>query len=129
MAALEKDGLLTHPHTSAGRIPTDAGYRYFVQNLMADTELPSSERQLIRSEFSQARRELDQWLRVSTSVLARASHGAALATAPKAHQSRFKHLELVGIHDSDGAAGAGAWKRARSSSRCWIWTNRWSSMN
>jgi heat-inducible transcriptional repressor len=100
MAALEKEGLLTHPHTSAGRIPTDAGYRFFVQNLLANTELPSSERRLIRSEFSQARRELDQWLRVSTSVLARTSHGAALATAPKAHQSRFKHLELVGIHDS-----------------------------
>jgi heat-inducible transcriptional repressor len=100
MAALEKEGLLTHPHTSAGRIPTDAGYRYFVENLLADTELPSTERQLIRSEFSQARRELDQWLRVSTSVLARTSHGAALATAPKAHQSRFKHLELVGIRDS-----------------------------
>ncbi len=100
MAALEKEGLLTHPHTSAGRIPTDAGYRYFVQNLMADTELSSIDRQLIRSEFSQARRELDQWLRVSTSVLARTSRGAALATAPKAHQSHFKHLELVGIRDS-----------------------------
>lgn len=100
MAALEKEGLLTHPHTSAGRVPTDAGYRYYVQNLMGDTELPSIERRLIRSEFTQARRELDQWLRVSTSVLARASHGAALATAPKAHQSRFKHLELVGIRDS-----------------------------
>lgn len=100
LAALEKDGLLTHPHTSAGRIPTDAGYRYFVHNLLADTELPSDERKLIRSEFTDARRDLDQWLRVSTSVLARASNGAALATPPRADQSRFKHIELVGIHDT-----------------------------
>jgi heat-inducible transcriptional repressor len=100
LAALERDGLLTHPHTSAGRIPTDAGYRYFVHKLLADTELPSTERKLIRSEFSDARRELDQWLRVSTSVLARASHGAAVATPPRAAQSRFKHIELVGIHDT-----------------------------
>ena len=100
LAALERDGLLTHPHTSAGRIPTDAGYRYFVQNLLAETQLPRTERNLIRSEFSDARRELDQWLRVSTSVLARASQGAAVATPPRAQQSRFKHIELVGIHDT-----------------------------
>jgi len=100
LAALEREGLLTHPHTSAGRVPTDAGYRYFVQHLLADSELPIVERRIIRSEFSQARQELDQWLRVSTAVLARASHNAALATAPRAPQSRFKHLELVGIRDT-----------------------------
>ncbi len=102
LAALEKEGLLTHPHTSAGRVPTDAGYRYFVQHLLAHpkAELSVQERQDIRGEFGQAREELDQWLRVSTAILARTSHGAALATAPRATRSRFKHLELVGIHDT-----------------------------
>ena len=100
LAALEKEGLLTHPHTSAGRIPTDAGYRYFVQHLLGDQALSLQERSTIRGEFDQARREMDQWLRVSTAVLARTSQSAALATPPRARSSRFKHLELVGIHDT-----------------------------
>lgn len=100
LAYLEQEGLLTHPHTSAGRMPTDAGYRYFVQNLMADVELPIAERQKIRQEFSSVRQELDQWLRLSTTVLANASQSAALATAPRSSQSRFKHVELVAIRDT-----------------------------
>jgi heat-inducible transcriptional repressor len=100
LAYLEEEGLLTHPHTSAGRIPTDAGYRYFVQHLLTESELPHEERRAIRVQFKQARQELDQWLRLSTSVLARTSQSAALATAPRSAQSHFKHLELVGIHDT-----------------------------
>lgn len=100
MAALERDGLLTHPHTSAGRVPTDAGYRYFVRHLVPDMELPSSERRMIRHQFHQSRREIDQWLRLSTAVLSQASHAAALATTPRAVHSRIKHLELIGIRDA-----------------------------
>lgn len=100
LAVLEREGLLTHPHTSAGRVPTDLGYRYFVQHLLSDAELPSTERREIRIQFSQARQELDQWLRLSTSVLARTTQAAALATAPRTSVSRFKHLELVAIHGS-----------------------------
>jgi heat-inducible transcriptional repressor len=89
LAALERQGLLTHPHTSAGRIPTDAGYRFFV---------PPAERRYIRIQFSEASQEMDQWLRLSTSLLARTTQAAALATAPRSHQSRYKHVELVAIH-------------------------------
>lgn len=98
LAALEAEGLLTHPHTSAGRIPTDAGYRYLVHNMLAETDLPAADRELIRSRFKIARQELDQWLRMSTSVLATVAQSAALATAPRSTRSRFKHMELVGIH-------------------------------
>ncbi|MCB0062079.1 MAG: heat-inducible transcription repressor HrcA [Caldilineaceae bacterium] len=100
LAYLEQEGLLTHPHTSAGRVPTDAGYRYFVQYLLTDAELPPEERQAIRVQFRQARQELDQWLNLSTAILARTSQGAALATAPRATKSYYKHLELVGIQDT-----------------------------
>ncbi len=100
LAYLEQEGLLTHPHTSAGRIPTDAGYRYFVQHMLIDAELPSEERSEIRIQFRQARQELDQWLRLSTAILARASQSAAIATAPRAAKHLYKHLELVGIHDT-----------------------------
>ncbi|MCB0112991.1 MAG: heat-inducible transcription repressor HrcA [Caldilineaceae bacterium] len=100
LATLEKAGLLTHPHTSAGRVPTDAGYRYFVRHLLSNTELPPAEQRMIRHQFHQARQEVDQWLRLSTAVLARASQAAALATLPRAHETRFKHLELLAIRDS-----------------------------
>ena len=100
LAFLEQQGLLTHPHTSAGRIPTDTGYRFFVQFLLTDSELPAEERKAIRVQFQQARQELDQLLRMSTAVLARTSQSAALATAPRAARCRYKHLELVGIHDT-----------------------------
>ncbi|MBV7330891.1 heat-inducible transcriptional repressor HrcA [Chloroflexi bacterium TSY] len=100
LATLEKEGLLTHPHTSAGRVPTDAGYRYYVQNLLSEDELPLAERRQIRSAFRTIDQEFDQWLRVSTTVLADVSQGAALATAPLATSSRFKHVEMVEIRDA-----------------------------
>lgn len=100
LAGLERAGLLTHPHTSAGRVPTEQGYRYFVRYLLADRDLSRSERLTIRHQFHQARQELDQWLRLSTAVLATASHSAALATSLQAHQSRFKHMELIAIQDA-----------------------------
>jgi heat-inducible transcriptional repressor len=98
LAALEADGMLTHPHTSAGRIPTEAGYRYFVHHLMMEAEPSYAERERIRGEFSVARRDMEQWLHVSTAALARTSQSAALATAPRSARSRYKHMELVAIH-------------------------------
>jgi heat-inducible transcriptional repressor len=100
LAALEKLGLLTHPHTSAGRVPTELGFRFFVRHLLAEPALLPVEQDAIRHQFGQARQEVDQWLRISTSVLARASHGAALATAPRSAHCRFKHMELVHIHST-----------------------------
>lgn len=100
LAALERHGLLTHPHTSAGRIPTDLGFRFFVRHQLAEPALLPAEQDSIRQQFRQARQEVDQWLRISTSVLAKASHGAALATAPRSARCRFKHMELVHIHST-----------------------------
>ena len=100
LAALEKLGLLTHPHTSAGRVPTELGFRFFVRHLLAEPALLPVEQEAIRREFRQAHQEVDQWLRISTAVLAKASHGAALATAPRSARCRFKHMELVHIHST-----------------------------
>ncbi len=100
LAALEEMGYLTHPHTSAGRMPTEEGYRYFVEHLLGEVELPPSERLKIQHQFHQARLELDQWVRLAAAVLAHTARGAALATTPKAPQSRFKHLELISLHDT-----------------------------
>lgn len=95
LAKLEEQGFLTHPHTSAGRIPTDSGYRYFVETLMGDTELPPEERRTITHQFHQARLDLDQWMKLATSVLARTSGGAAIITPPRAAEARLKHLQLI----------------------------------
>jgi heat-inducible transcriptional repressor len=99
MASLEDQGYLTHPHTSAGRIPTEEGYRYFVQRLMDEVELTPTERRTIRHQFHQTRLELEQWLRLSAAVLARTAQSVSLVTAPKASHCCFKHLELVSIRD------------------------------
>src|SRR4028118_459647 len=82
LAALEDLGLLTHLHTSAGRIPTDAGYRYFVENLMDRQALSPQEQRTIQHQFYQVRSELDQWIHLAAAVLARTAHNAAVVTPP-----------------------------------------------
>jgi heat-inducible transcriptional repressor len=99
LAALEELGFLTHLHTSAGRLPTDAGYRYYVENLMDRTPLSATEQHTIRHQFYQVRSEFDQWIQLAGAVLARTAQNAAVVTPPRAYQSRFKHLELIAIHD------------------------------
>jgi len=81
LAALEDLGYLTHLHTSAGRVPTDAGYRYFVANLMERTPLSPTEQRTIRHQFYQVRSELDQWIQLAGAVLARTAQNASLVTS------------------------------------------------
>ncbi len=95
MATLTEQGYITQLHTSAGRIPTEKGYRYFVQRLIGEFELPAEERHMIRHQFHQARLDIDQWMRLAVAILARASASASIVTAPKAYQNRYKHLQLI----------------------------------
>lgn len=99
MKALEEQGYLTHPHTSAGRVPTEEGYRYFVQHLLPERPLSVEERRMIRHQFHQARQELDQWARLAAAVLAHSARMAALATPARAERCRFKHLELIEVRE------------------------------
>lgn len=95
MAALEDAGYIAAPHTSAGRVPTEDGYRYFVQKLLGDTELSPAEKRMIQHQFHQTRFDPEQWLRLSASVLAHSARSASLVTSPRPARARFKHLELV----------------------------------
>ncbi len=99
LALLEEKGFLTHPHTSAGRLPTEKGYRYFVESLMEEIELPPVEQRMIRHQFHQITLDVDQWMGLAAAVLAHAAHGAALVTAPQATRCRMKHLQLIAISD------------------------------
>jgi len=100
LAALEEERFLTHPHTSAGRVPTEKGYRYFVETLMDNMELTAEEQQMIRHQFHQVTLDVEQWMRLSAAVLAHTSSMAALVTAPSAQQTRFKHVELIAISET-----------------------------
>ena len=95
MAALTEAGFLRQPHTSAGRVPTEAGYRYFVRGLLGDSELPNAEKRLISHQFHQAHADIDEWVRLSASVLAQHSHVASLVTTPRPERAVFKHLKLI----------------------------------
>lgn len=97
MAALEELGYLLAPHTSAGRVPTERGYRYFVRRLIGDTDLSVAEQQHIAQKFRDLPVAMEQWMRLAATVLARTANTASLVTPPIAETSRFKHLELISI--------------------------------
>ncbi len=99
MASLEEEGYITHPHTSAGRIPSDKGYRYYVEELMEEMELPLSEQRTIRHLFHQVETDMEEWIQLAASILARVVRNLALVTFPKASLSRLKHIELVTIQE------------------------------
>jgi len=100
MARLEDDGFITHPHTSAGRVPSDKGYRYYVEALMQERDLPRELKETIRHQFHQAGREEDEWIQLAAAVLARAVENAAVVTVPRTPESRVKRIELVGIQET-----------------------------
>ena len=99
MARLEEEGLITQPHTSAGRVPTDQGYRYYVEALMKEEELPEQLQQTIRHQFHQAARELEEWARLAAAILAARLRNAAVVTTPHTAQPKLRWLELVGVHE------------------------------
>ena len=101
-ARLTEMGYIMQPHTSAGRVPTERGYRYFIERLMGKSELPLSEQLLIRHQFHQISLDLDQWMKLAAAVLARIAQSASLITAPQARQVRFRHVELISISELTG---------------------------
>src|SRR5437016_2584519 len=99
LAGLEEAHLIYQPHTSAGRVPTDLGYRYFVEYLMEESALSLDEQRLIRHQFYQVQDQLDQWVRLTASVMARLLHSAAVMTSPRADVGRLKHFEVLSVTD------------------------------
>jgi heat-inducible transcriptional repressor len=99
MAELEALGLLTHPHTSAGRVPSDLGYRLYVESLMREAELDMADRLMIRHQFSQVQLTSNDWLRLAASVLAGNTRSAAVVTPARSSQAQFGHVQLVALGD------------------------------
>jgi heat-inducible transcriptional repressor len=92
LAVLEELGLLTHPHTSAGRIPTDLGYRFFVDRLLERLEPRPGE---ISLDLSTVESQVDSALRATTEALAQVTHLLALVSAPPLEATTVRHVEVL----------------------------------
>jgi heat-inducible transcriptional repressor len=93
LAALEEQGLLAHPHTSAGRVPTDAGYRYFVDRLLPDRADAAGPRRTL--DLALTRREVDEALRVTTETLSQVTDLLTIVSAPPVHTATIRHIEVL----------------------------------
>jgi heat-inducible transcriptional repressor len=99
MARLEQAGYITRRHPSAGSIPCDKGYRYYVESL-TELELPLAEQRLISHLFHQVEKELEEWLRLAATLMAGLVQNVAVVTISKPVNCRFKHVEVVALQDS-----------------------------
>ncbi|MBI4307277.1 MAG: heat-inducible transcription repressor HrcA [Chloroflexi bacterium] len=99
MASLEEGGYITRPHTSAGGVPADKGYRHYVEVLLDEPFLTPEEQHIVRSYFRRVEQSPEAWTRVSAGVLSNLVQNLALATVPTTSQVRLKHLELVPLQE------------------------------
>jgi heat-inducible transcriptional repressor len=96
MAALEEEGLIAQPHTSAGRIPTDKGYRFFVDRLTQIKPMSAAERRAIAT-FLEGAHDLDDVIQRSVRVLAQLTQQVAIVQYPTLARSTVRHIELVSL--------------------------------
>lgn len=104
MAELEASGYLVQPHTSAGRVPSDAGYRTYVDELMQPETLAAEDRRRIREDLREASRELDDVIESASRLLGRLSNNLAFITAPQPETQQFKHVQLIWLSPRTGVA-------------------------
>ena len=101
LASLEEEGFLTHPHTSAGRVPTDSGYRFYVERLLAQQDrLPRPV--LDELGISRMRREVDVAIRETTTTLSQVTDLVALVTAPPLHTATIHRIEVLRLQPRGG---------------------------
>mgnify|MGYP003799439179 CR=1 FL=1 len=96
---LEGAGYVTRPHASAGAVPTDRAYRFYVESIAPDVQLPLTDQQLIAGVCHDAGEELDCRLRLIATLLAHFVHNAALVTQPKASRANLRHVHVVSLQD------------------------------
>ena len=101
VAALREQGYLANPHTSAGSVPLDKAYRFFVESIepVTDTAIPQSARESARRQLQNILQNLDEWANVSAAVLSGLVGNMAIATFPKARETRVRYIDLVPIQD------------------------------
>ena len=98
LAMLERDGYITHPHTSAGRVPSDRGYRLYVEALMAEQPVAVEEQRTIEHQFHQTPSDVAEWLRLAAVILASAVGNVAVVTRPRSQLARLRQVQIVHLH-------------------------------
>ena len=97
LSALEQEGYLRQPHTSAGRVPTDKGYRFFVDSIQEPAQLGAPHAQQVRSFFARTHGELEGLLHDTTRLLSDLTQYAAVVTAPGHESATIRSVQLVGL--------------------------------
>ena len=101
VAAIEEQGYISRPHSSAGSVPDDSAYRLYVESVLAEDgpHVPSHQRSAISNRFRKVEDDMDQWGSVAAALIAQIVGNLGIATFPKTSVSRVKHLELVPVQD------------------------------
>src|SRR3954469_10492979 len=97
MAVLEQEGYLAQPHTSAGRVPTDKGYRFYVDHMAAPGRLEHDAEQRVGHFFETAHGRLEELLHQTTNLLAQVTHHAALVVGPAAQTATVRSVQIVAL--------------------------------
>lgn len=95
LARLETGGYITHPYTSAGRIPSDQGYRFYVEALMAEDPVGLEERRTVEHQLHQVAGDLDNWLSLTATILSSLVGNVAVVTRPRTTAARLRNAQLV----------------------------------
>ena len=98
LARLEEEGYIAQPHTSAGRVPLDRGYRVYVEELMAELPVSADEQRTIEHQFHQAPARVEDWLSLAAHVLAGAVANVAVIVRPRGRSAQLRHIQLVELH-------------------------------
>jgi heat-inducible transcriptional repressor len=97
MADLEESGYIGHPHTSAGRVPTDKGYRYYVDALMPKQKLNESEKKIIDDKLKELSNDKDELIKVASSILSQVTHQIACVSYPALDDAILNKIQLIEI--------------------------------
>ena len=100
MSDLEESGFLGHPHTSAGRVPTDKGYRFYVDSLMEPTHLNDLEKDLIKNSIDSANTETDELIKITSLILSDLTNQLACVTYPKFDNATLEKIQMVQLSSS-----------------------------
>jgi heat-inducible transcriptional repressor len=97
MADLEEMGYIEQPHTSAGRIPSDKGYRLYVDKMMGQQELNQSQNDMIKKEFTDTLGEIDRLIKHASKLLSQMTQYTAIISTPQVNKAYLKHIQLIKI--------------------------------
>lgn len=100
MSDLEEMGFLTHPHTSAGRVPSDKAYRLYVNNLMQKYELPEEEKQIIAEKLTKNVSELDRTIQHAATLLSELTNLTSFAISPSQESNHLRYVNFLPVDES-----------------------------